>query len=393
LCDKVLEAGYVPIVLDWDFRTPLADGKRIHNPNSRHDLWGGTGTGDAETLAALIALSSLMIGVDSGPLHVAGATSTPTIGVWTGHHPLHYFEHADNVTHLVPEHHRQLLRAERDAGMKYFHEHYRFTTYQDLGATLIATVRERLTGLDDSLRYTRRFWIRTNNAEQDLVVVQDVAEHDCYQVADLPMTGPVVVDIGAHIGCFARRFHERHPLARIIAVECCPENMAALRKNVGAIATVVQAAVTYDADVALMNAVFPHCVTTGGSTIIARQQLQDQLAAGTLPAAADDHALAAGYWADFRPLATVTLEQLLERYGLDHIDFLKLDCEGSEFSILGHTTMLDRIGVIVGEYHGKERFMQLVQTRFAAWTLRILKDGDLGVFWLTNPVQAPSRWQ
>ena len=198
------------------------------------------------------------------------------------------------------------------------------------------------------------------------------------------MARPVVVNVGAHIGCFARRFHDRNPLARIIAVECCPENIAALRKNVGAIATVVQAAVTYEPDVALMNAVFPHCVTTGGSTIVPRNHLQEKFAAGALPAAADGVA-DAEYWADFRPIETVTLERLVEKYNLDRIDFLKLDCEGSEFSILQNTTMLDRIGVIVGEYHDKERFLKLVADRFGNWALRILKDGEPGVFWLTNP--------
>src|SRR5207253_1057251 len=52
VCADVLDAGAVPVILDWDFRTPLADGKRIHNPNVRCELWGGTGTGDAEVLAA-----------------------------------------------------------------------------------------------------------------------------------------------------------------------------------------------------------------------------------------------------------------------------------------------------------------------------------------------------
>src|SRR3984957_12186147 len=136
------------------------------------------------------------------------------------------------------------------------------------------------------------------------------------------MARPVVVDVGAHIGCFARRFHDRNPLARIIAVECCPENIAALRKNVGAIATVVQAAVTYEPDVALMNAVFPHCVTTGGSTIVPRQTLQEKLAAGTLPGDADRVA-DAEYWADFRPIETVTLERLVGKKNLDRIDFFK----------------------------------------------------------------------
>ncbi len=158
--------------------------------------------------------------------------------------------------------------------------------------------------------------------------------------------------MSARTSAVSRRFHDRNPLARIIAVECCPENIAALRKNVGQIATVVQAAVTYEPDVALLNAVFPNCVTTGGSTIIPRQNLQEKLAAGALPANADG-VTNAEYWADLRPIETVTLEQLAEKYGLERIDFLKLDCEGSEFSILQNTTMLERIGVIVGEYHDR----------------------------------------
>ena len=68
VCDQVIQAGFVPIILDWDNRSPLPDGKRIHNPHVDLDIWGGIGTGDAEVLAALIELSTLVIGVDSGPL-------------------------------------------------------------------------------------------------------------------------------------------------------------------------------------------------------------------------------------------------------------------------------------------------------------------------------------
>jgi FkbM family methyltransferase len=383
LCDLILGAGFVPVILDWDHRTRLADGKRIHNPHTQMELWGWTGTGDAEALAALIESSSLMIGVDSGPLHVAGATTTPTIGVWTGHHPLHYFGHADNITHLVPENHLSLLRGNRAVGETYFRQHYRFQTYGDLARALPAAVRQHLKNNDGSLVYTRNFWIRNNNAEQDLVVVQDIAEQDSYRIDELPMPRPVVVDVGAHIGCFGRKFHDRNPLARIIAVECCPDNILALRKNIGGFATILQAAVTYEKDVALLNAVFPNCVTTGGSTVISRQALERKVAAHELLTDQNDNSVKE-YWADFRPVQTITLEDILEQHGFDHIDVLKLDCEGSEFSILRNTTVLDRIGIIVGEYHGKEAFLQLVQERFADWHLRILKDGELGLFWLSR---------
>jgi ADP-heptose:LPS heptosyltransferase len=73
VCEAVIESGFVPVILDWDKRTPLADEIRIFNPGADSPLWNNTGTGDCETLAALIAQASLFVGIDSGPLHVAGA--------------------------------------------------------------------------------------------------------------------------------------------------------------------------------------------------------------------------------------------------------------------------------------------------------------------------------
>lgn len=386
VCEEVTNNGAVPVILDWDNRSPLPDGKRIFNPHVQLELWGGLGTGDAEVLAALTELSSLMIGIDSGPLHVAAATSTPTIGVWTKHHPLHYLCDADNVMHLVPSDHRPLLRGDADVGDRYFREHYRYRLYDNLDPALLEAVRDQLHDPGGGLVYTRNFWIRANNAEQDLVVVQDIAENDSYRIGQLPMPSPVVVDVGAHIGCFSQALHRRNPLARIIAVECCPENVAALKKNVAGFATVIQSAVTYEADVALLNAVFPDCVTTGGSRVIAREQLR-QLAGDAAVGATPDDTATKSYWADFRPVMTLTLEQIIQQHGLDRIDVLKLDCEGSEFSILENSTSLDRVQRIIGEYHGQERFHELVRRKFADWKLRILKGGELGTFWLENPLE------
>ena len=383
VCDDVLQSGAVPVILDWDFRTPLADGKRIFNPHADLGLWNGNGTGDGEVLAALTGLATLMIGVDSGPLHVAGAVTTPTIGVWTRHHPLHYFGHANNVVHLVPENHRQLLHGNPDAGMAYFDRHYRCRTYTDLEEELRAMVREQLRDDCGGLVYTRNFWIRAHNSRQDMVIIADVAEDDAYRIADIPMPQPVVVDVGAHIGCFSRKLHDRNPLAHIIAVECCPENIPPLDRNVGHFATIVQGAVTYEQDVGLLSSVYPNCTSTGGCAVVSRQALRRQVEEGRIfdrPGPGVD----SEFWADFRPLQTITLEEILAEHHLDHIDILKLDCEGSEFSILRNTTLLDRIGFIVGEYHGKREFLKLVEERFAGWTLRILRDGDVGLFWLVR---------
>jgi len=144
ICEEVIRRGATPVILDWGERTPLADGQRIYNPGGDDPLWGGTGTGDAAVLAALTELSVLMIGVNSGPLHVAGATSTPTIGVWTGQHPLHYFGHANNVMHLVPQDHTSLLRGDRQRGGAYFKRHYCHRTYEAIESALSGLIAERL---------------------------------------------------------------------------------------------------------------------------------------------------------------------------------------------------------------------------------------------------------
>ena len=84
ICEAAIAGGLTPCILDWEtpLRSPLPDGTTIFNPRIDNPLWDGEGTGDAGTLAALIANAALMVGVDSGPLHVAGATATPTLGVW-----------------------------------------------------------------------------------------------------------------------------------------------------------------------------------------------------------------------------------------------------------------------------------------------------------------------
>lgn len=393
ICEQVLRAGLTPVILDWDHRTPLADGVRIHNPDPAAPLWNGLGTGDAGILAALIEASALMIGINSGPLHVAGCTATPTIGVWTGQHPLHHYAHAENVVHLVPRGHASLLRGDRAVGEKYFRRHYGHRVYDDLPHALSESIAEKLQEKlhrslpkRDSLKKQGSFWIRRDNAEQDLTVVRDVVDQDAYRVDELSETVEVVVDVGGHIGCFATKAHQRYPQARILTIECCPENMAALRENVGRFATVVPAALTYEQDVALLNSVYPHCASTGGSIVVPRYQVQRRVHCGKLSVSFDRRG-DAEYWADLRRVDTVTLEQLIEQYELPQIDVLKLDCEGSEFSILEHATVMHRVGRIIGEYHGKERFLKLVNERYVAWDLRILEDGDTGTFWLTAPVR------
>jgi hypothetical protein len=145
LCEELLAHGYTPIILDWDRRSPLPDQRRIFCPAvGPGDLWGNTGTGDAERLAALMSQCALVIGVDSGPLHVAGATETRTLGVWSGHSPVQFYDLCPNVTHLVPSTWRTVPPCQNRIAAQFFEEHYAFRLYDDLERTLISTALETL---------------------------------------------------------------------------------------------------------------------------------------------------------------------------------------------------------------------------------------------------------
>lgn len=229
------------------------------------------------------------------------------------------------------------------------------------------------------------FWIRADNAEQDLVVVRDIFEQDAYRtylLADNAGPDEVVVDIGAHIGTFARLWHRKNPQARIVCVEACPENLAALRANVGDFAHVVHAACTYEtAELMLLNAVRPDCESTGGSVVVPRSEHDSS------PLRQEGY----HYWNDYRELPKVTLEELMSRFGFNHINILKLDCEGSEYSILGKTTVLSRIRIIVGEYHFRARWDEFRRRRLAGWDYGHMQDaGDRGgLFHYANPIWPP----
>ena len=220
VCEVVLNCGAVPVILDWDRRSPLVDGKTIHNPGAEHELWHGQGTGDAESLAALIDASRLLIGVDSGPLHVAGATSTPTIGVWTQHHPVHFFDLADNVLHLLPGDHEKLAAGPQ--ALEYFRGAYHWQAYKQLSVDLPALVHSRLTGEEfeavankrflKSLTahgFDRRYYEEHKIAGLDYLGFGDwQRQYGRWLVESLGLKGKRVLDVGCACGAILRGLGE-----------------------------------------------------------------------------------------------------------------------------------------------------------------------------------------
>ena len=131
------------VLLDLEAESPLVDQKTVFAPVRGHPVWQRPGSADPETMLALIDGAALMIGIDSGPLHLAGCSSTPSIGMWTHHHPIRFFDFADNVVHLVPPGHARLAPGPRS--VKTFQERYRHVVYGDLPAAVCEQLDQLVT--------------------------------------------------------------------------------------------------------------------------------------------------------------------------------------------------------------------------------------------------------
>lgn len=131
LVDQLKAAGRVPLILDWEegFRSGiLRDRTRgVKCFGQNHPLWKGLGIGDGGNLAAVLAQLELVVGIDSGPEHLASAVGVPTVVVWGKMtHPVNYFSPANNVLHIVRRDQAKYIRGDVETGDRFFRQHYRF---------------------------------------------------------------------------------------------------------------------------------------------------------------------------------------------------------------------------------------------------------------------------
>ena len=126
-CDGTL------VLLDWDQRVP-----RLATYRVRHltDL----GPCSLDLLLAMMTDADLLIGVDSGPLHLARFTNIPTIGLWrSGHYPTTYtLPRPEQLNVVLAEHTRQWNKFKRIPWNLYEHPGGEFD------ARILADVTQRM---------------------------------------------------------------------------------------------------------------------------------------------------------------------------------------------------------------------------------------------------------
>lgn len=175
----------------------------------------------------------------------------------------------------------------------------------------------------------------------DINVLDEVVIGDCYRLNAIHLREhPNIVDVGAHIGAFTKLCAWKWPRARMYSYEANPKNWSLLESNLHEIrhkVTLYKGALVGQEPVnkrLVINAMEADRITGGWGIIYADKAYEPGQGEATISI---DHFY---HVKDLWP-------------ALDKVDILKLDCEGSEFSILKHMTQeqLHKVDYLLCEVH------------------------------------------
>jgi len=165
----------------------------------------------------------------------------------------------------------------------------------------------------------------------EVKVFWHVFVRDCYRTPERCQT---IVDAGGNIGLFSIWAARRHPNARIVSLEPCEGTFRELEENLSS--------------TGLGGSVERYQL--GLAAVAGKRQMHG---AGPSPHRGVVLRPSEQSSADVISIQCITLTELLDRCGLDTVDFLKMDIEGSEWEVLFSTApeVLRRFRRMEIEYH------------------------------------------
>ena len=184
-------------------------------------------------------------------------------------------------------------------------------------------------------------------------IVREIFFKRVYNPPYLPIEdNDIVVDIGANNGVFTL-FAASITRNAVFAFEPSPQNLAVLRRNIAA--NNLQHVTAHGSAVSDKVGVAKLCLNPadGQQNLLSDHILPDKIE--QYKARTDVNYLLSGTdeVQTHLEVPTTTLQEIMDSNNLKQIDFLKLDCEGAESSILSSTPneYLKRIRKIAMEFH------------------------------------------
>jgi FkbM family methyltransferase len=188
----------------------------------------------------------------------------------------------------------------------------------------------------------KKFLPKTSG-DVSFVTFLEVMEEEVYNRGNVKVDeGDVVLDIGANYGFFSLYSVERGA-SKVISMEPFPKTYECLRDNVESFPEIL----TINKAISDKEGTFEfvsdpnYC---GANYLLSNSSISED---NIFIKPGDDNVFT---------VETTTINQVIEDYGLDRIDFLKVDCEGGELDLL--KTISDenllKVRKTVVEYHSKE---------------------------------------
>jgi FkbM family methyltransferase len=180
------------------------------------------------------------------------------------------------------------------------------------------------------IKYPLHLRLRTSDVSLFSEIIVNEEYDSCFS-----RSPEVIVDAGANIGLTSVFYANKYPEARIVAVEPALSNYVMLQKN----------AAPYSNILPIHGALWKEnkdiCVSDPGA---GQWGFQTH----------DGSELAPGKMRVYT--RGITMDRLMSDCGLNHVDILKIDIEGSEREVFGNSApWIDKVGVVVVELHDRVR--------------------------------------
>ncbi len=188
--------------------------------------------------------------------------------------------------------------------------------------------------------HLRKHDILLSVPKETLRVFKEFFMSDAYSIELLKKYLPansVVVDIGANIGMFPIRLLLEQPDCKFYSYEPFPNNFAILEKNI------------------IQNSFTKNRINVSNKAVLGKMQDNLKIFFNKNSDYTDTSSIIRGFENnnDSITVPCTTLEEIYKNENLSYISLLKLDCEGSEYSILYDSplSLIKNIPFIVVETH------------------------------------------
>ncbi len=173
--------------------------------------------------------------------------------------------------------------------------------------------------------------VQLRTATADAMVATKILIDEEYRLAECE-SPEVIVDAGANIGMSAIYFARKYPQARVFAIEPEAENFELLKANTASFGNVIPVRA------ALWSRRETRTLLSRPSDTVGFTVSEAQGEAG----------------ATDQRVECITMESLMQQHDIRRIDILKMDIEGGEKEVLGHSeAWIGSVRVIAAELHDR----------------------------------------